>query len=104
VIRLLCIPIALTLTFATVRAQDTAPPAETKSSRASDIFSGNVKELTPDAVVVVRKIAGKPDETRRFTIDGQTKVEGRLRANARVTIHFQPGSEETAHALRIIVR
>lgn len=80
--------------------QDPAPVV----APASQIFSGNVSELTAEWVVVVRKVWGKEPETRRFLIDAGTRVEGMLKVKARVTVQFRMTAEEPVPALHIIVR
>jgi hypothetical protein len=53
--------------------------------------------------VVNRAVLGKPPEERAFLITSETKVEGKLRVNARVTVGYRT-SEEGDIATRIIVR
>ncbi len=68
-----------------------------------EFVSGTVVELAYGRIVINRAVLGKPPEHRAFLITRDTKIEGRLRANARVTIGFRP-SEEGDVAIRIIVR
>jgi len=70
---------------------------------ANDFVSGTVVELPPGKIVVNRAVLGKPPEHRWFLITEETKVEGKLRVNARVTVGFRP-SDEGDVAIRIIVR
>jgi hypothetical protein len=105
----------LTLLLATGLAQ-TPPlraaqaPEPVKVAPVSDIFSGNITELTPDFITVERRVSGKDPETRKFLRDSQTKIEGVLKLRARVTVRFQADSpsglsgEEPVPALHIIVR
>jgi hypothetical protein len=65
--------------------------------------SGTVVELPPGRIVINRAVLGKPPENRAFIITSETKIEGRLRTNARVTVGFRM-SEEGDVAVRIIVR
>jgi hypothetical protein len=67
------------------------------------IVSGTVTDLPPGRIVVNRAVLGKPPEERTFLITSETKIEGRLRVNARVTVGYRP-SEEGDIATRIIVR
>jgi hypothetical protein len=83
--------------------QDT-PAAPPKVEVKSEIFSGTVTELAPDSVLVVRKSTGKEPVSRKFLLDAQTRIEGKLRLNARVTVRFETGADEPVHALHIIVR
>jgi hypothetical protein len=75
-----------------------------KATAERDIFSGTVTAVAPDKITVVLKVPAKPDESRDFAIDKDTKVEGRLRVNARVSVRFKAGDDGVSHALRIIVR
>lgn len=81
------------------RAQDQAPPVEGNY----EFVSGTVTELPPGKIVVNRAVLGKPAENRVFLITSETKVEGKLQANARVTVGFKT-SDEGDVAMRIIVR
>jgi len=84
-------------------AQETPVPAP-KVTTANEIFSGTIREMGPDFVLVERKVAGKETVTQRFTLDAQTRVEGVLKLRARVTVQFQSGDDETMTAVHIIVR
>jgi hypothetical protein len=78
--------------------------AAKKSVPANDIFSGSVTAVTAETVTVVRKVPAKADESRDFVLDKDTKVEGKLKVNARVTVRFKADAAGLVHALRIIVR
>ncbi len=67
------------------------------------IVSGTVTDLPPGRIVVNRAVLGKPPEERTFLITSETKIEGRLRVNARVTVGYRQ-SDEGDVATRIIVR
>jgi hypothetical protein len=97
----------------TLAGQQTAGPTSAKSASgktptkpapANDIFSGTVTAFVPDLLTVVRKVPARPDEFRQFIVDKDTKVEGRVRVNARVTVRFKADSGGAIHALRVIVR
>jgi hypothetical protein len=97
--------IVLTLVFAVASVVlALGQPAAPKSTAEGAIFSGTVTAAAPDRITVVRKVPAKADESRDFAIDGATKVEGRLRVNARVSVRFKTGEDGVAHALHIIVR
>jgi hypothetical protein len=64
-------------------------------------WSGTVLEVT-DASVTVRRSSNN-SEDRKFTINGDTKVEGKLVAEARVTVAYLE-TENGTIAKRIIVR
>jgi len=85
-------------------AKATSGKTATKPAPANDIFSGTVTAFLPESVTVVRKVPARPDEFRQFIIDKDTKVEGKLRVNARVTVRFKADSGGGIHALRVIVR
>jgi hypothetical protein len=75
-----------------------------KTAAEGSIFSGTVTASAPDRISVVRRVPAKADESRDFAIDKDTKVEGRLRVNARVSVRFKTGDDGVSHALHIIVR
>lgn len=81
-------------------AQTSAP----KAAPVNDIFSGTVTASTADSITVVRKVPAKPDESRSFVIDKDTKIEGKLKLNARVSVRFKADDDGTVHAVRVIVR
>ena len=89
---------------ATGVAQDAAAPPSKTTQPANDIFSGTVSELAPDSITVIRKAPARDAGARKFLLDGQTKVEGKLRVKARVTVRYQADDEGQLHALHIIVR
>ena len=62
-------------------------------------FSGVVAEMTAEKVTVSRVILGKDPEKRTFVINGETKIEGKLKNKSRVTVRF---AGETA--VSIVVR
>jgi hypothetical protein len=92
----------------TLAGQQTAKPTSTKATNkavpANDIFSGTVTAFVPDSVTVVRKVPARPDEFRQFIIDKDTRLEGKLRVSARVTVRFKADAAGAVHALRVIVR
>lgn len=83
---------------ASARSQE-PPPAEDNLQ----ILSGSVEEVDGSRIVVNRAVLGRPAELRTFQITGETKVEGRLRQGARVTVGYRAG-EGGDVAIRIIVR
>lgn len=82
-----------------VPAQEQPPAAEP----GFEFVSGTVAEFSEGRIVVNRAVIGKPPENRTFLITGDTKIEGKLRNGARVTVGFKP-SDEGDVAVRIIVR
>ena len=79
-------------------------PPQKKTAPANDIFSGTVTELAADSITVVRQVPAHDSVTRKFALDGQTKVEGKLRVKARVTVRYRTGEDGELQALHIIVR
>jgi hypothetical protein len=105
---LLALFLALQIAY-TMAAQPAAPAPSAKSTsqkapQPNDIFSGTISAMGPDSVSVVRKVPARADETRVFSIDQDTKVEGKLKVNARVSVRFKADGDGVIHALRIIVR
>lgn len=91
-----CLLASLNATFAT---QSGADPAE---SPRSDFFSGVVADLPEGRITVSRTALGK-SENRSFIIAPETKIEGKLKQNARVTVRFRTSGEGDV-AVHIIVR
>jgi hypothetical protein len=54
----------------------------------ASFFSGVVAEITAEKVTVSRVILGKDPEKRTFTINTDTKIEGKLKNKSRVTVRF----------------
>lgn len=99
--------LAFLLAFTLMGQQSGTPVSAkptTKTVPANDIFSGTITAFAPDSLTVVRKVPARPDEFRPFVIDKDTKVEGKLRVNARVTVRFKADASGAVHALRVIVR
>lgn len=67
------------------------------------MYSGTVVDLDKEKITVSRAVTGKPAEKRSFLMKTETKVEGKLKTRARVTVGFV-ASEEGDVAMRIIVR
>jgi hypothetical protein len=76
-------------------------PVPNESS--NEFFSGTVLALEPSKITISRVLLGKPAENRDFLITPETKVEGKLRTKARVTVGFK-SSDNGDIAVRIIVR
>jgi len=86
-------------------AQDSDPkPDGTKAEPPYDeTFSGPVVEITASKIVVSRSILGKPPEKRTFAIKVDTRIEGKLRVRAKVTVGFVTNDEGDVARL-IVVR
>lgn len=85
-------------------AQQPATAPVRKATQSDDIFSGTVTAASAESVTVLRKVPARADEIRQFVVDKDTRVEGKLRLNARVTVRFRADARGVVHALRIIVR
>ena len=68
-----------------------------------EFFSGTVTDLSDGRITVSRAVLGNAPESRTFVINSDTKIEGTLRTEARVTVGFKAGDEGSV-AVRIIVR
>ena len=66
-----------------------------------DTFSGSVVQLSASQVTISRSILGKPAERRIFSMKTDTRVEGKLRINAKVTVGFV--STDDGDIARLIV-
>jgi len=66
-----------------------------------DTFSGSIVQLSATSVTVSRSILGKPAEKRTFAIKTDTRIEGKLRVNAKVTVGF--ASTDDGDVARLIV-
>jgi hypothetical protein len=85
--------------FVPMWGQDNAPAEQPRS----EFFSGVVTTLAEDRITVFKTVLGKSSETRTFLITPETRVEGKLRVKARVTVRYTK-EEEGDRALHIIVR
>lgn len=68
-----------------------------------DTFAGSVVELTTAKVTVSRTVLGGKTEKRTFVIKPDTRVEGKLKMKAKVTVGFV-SSDEGDVARLIVVR
>lgn len=96
------------LFFALSRSLPASPavqqePQQNAEEPTYEFYSGTVSEVPEGKVTVVRTLLGKAPESRTFIINGETKVEGRLRAKVRVTVGYKT-TDEGDVAVRIIVR
>jgi len=90
-----------------IQAAGQGGPALEKTQSATyepeyeDTFSGSIVQLSAVAVTASRSILGKPAEKRTFSIKPETRIEGKLRMNAKVTIGFV--STDDGDVARLIV-
>jgi hypothetical protein len=81
------------------RAQ--SPPAEAQPQ--DHFFAGTITALASDKITVSRTVLGSKPDTRTFLIKPETRIEGKPRLKARVTVRWVP-DEEGDRAVHIIVR
>jgi hypothetical protein len=74
-----------------------------QAQESSETFSGAVVELTAQRITVSRSILGGAAERRSFLLKPDTRIEGKLRVKARVTVGFI-NTEEGDVARLIVVR
>jgi hypothetical protein len=81
--------VSLFLGFVHAQGTDLSKKEAPKSEpKYEDTFSGPVLELSATTITVSRSILGKPAEKRTFSIQSDTRIEGRLRVRARVTVGY----------------
>jgi hypothetical protein len=76
--------------------------AFSQESRGADqFFAGVVSASSPEQLTVSRVLQGK-NERRTFRITPETKFEGHLSADARVTVRFVSGDDGDVATLVIV--
>jgi hypothetical protein len=68
-----------------------------------EFFAGTVLEFDSEKLTVSRSGIDSATEHRTFILKPETRIDGKLRAKARVTVGFRT-SEEGDVAMRVIVR
>jgi len=81
-------------------AQDAA---ETQVKPKYEYFSGSITLMDEEKLTVLKTVLGKTSETRTFLITKETRIEGKLKLKARVTVRYTH-EDEGYRALHIIVR
>jgi hypothetical protein len=81
-------------------AQDAAT---TEVKPKYEYFSGSITVMDEEKVTVLKTVLGKTSETRTFLITKETRIEGKLKLKARVTVRYTH-DDEGYRALHIIVR
>jgi hypothetical protein len=76
---------------------------EGSEGEAYQFVSGVVAAVSRDRITVRRMVSGKAPENHTFLIVPETRVEGSLRVQARVTVGYRR-TERGDVAVRIIVR
>src|SRR5258708_10974188 len=84
--RACCLFLRVLLVALATLAQD-IPPNKTGEPNYTDTFAGPVVELTTAKITVSRTTLGKT-EKRTFQINKETRVEGKLKVKAKVTVGF----------------
>jgi len=87
------------LSLATVALLGLAAHAQS-TKKIDTFFAGTVAEITDDAVVISRTVQ-KKTEHRSFQLTPDTKIEGKLRTNVRVTVRYI--TEEGVYTATLIV-
>jgi len=82
------------------RAQEAATTAQKPKP---DYFSGTITLMDEEKLTVLKTVLGKTSETRTFLITKETRIEGKLKLKARVTVRYTH-EDEGYRALHIIVR
>jgi len=96
--------LALLLTLSGLPAQPWVQEESVPAEAPFEFVSGTVVEMSGGKLVVNRAVPGKPAENLTFIMNGETKVEGNLRVQARVTVGFKTADTGDLVAVRIIVR
>ena len=76
------------------------PPA---SQPKDQFFAGYITAVSDTEITVSRTVLGKQSSTRTFRITPETKIEGKPKVKAKVTVQFV-AAEEGDRAVHIIVR
>lgn len=69
-----------------------------------ETFSGPIIELSANKLTVSRSILGRPAEKRTFLIKDDTRIEGKLRVHAKVTVGFVKTDEGDVARLIVVRR
>lgn len=77
---------------------------ESLEAAAQDhFFSGTITAISTDKITVSRTVLGKNSSVRTFLMTPETRVEGKPKVKARVTVRFV-ASDDGDRAVHIIVR
>ena len=94
--------VALIATVAAVYAGKPLRSQEVETKPAENFFAGTVTVCTAEKITVSRIVLGKT-EKRDFKLTADTKVEGKLKTNVRVTVRYD-SSEDGDIATLIVIR
>lgn len=84
-------------------AEPEQTPQEDTEPVSYEFFSGTVTDLQPGKLTVLRTLPGKSPEKHTFILKPDTRIEGRLKTRARVTVGYI-STDEGDVALRVVVR
>ncbi len=85
--------------FLPAQATEEPPAGQPKDQ----FFAGYITAISDTEITVSRTVLGKQSSTRTFQITPETKIEGKPKVKAKVTVQFVAG-EEGDRAVHIIVR
>jgi len=91
------------LAISLLAAEPEQTPQEESEPISYEFFSGTVTELQPGKLTVLRTLPGKSPEKHTFILKPDTRIEGRLKTRARVTVGYI-STDEGYVALRVVVR
>jgi hypothetical protein len=80
----------------------TAVPAPAGGAK-DQFFSGYITSISDTSITVNRTVLGSQSSTRTFAITPETRIEGKPKVKARVTVEYV-GEDEGDRAVHIIVR
>ena len=96
--------LALASDLAALRAVALYAAQEPNAEAPSDFVSGIVVDMPSGKLVVNRAVPGQAAENHTFTLTPETKVEGKLQVQARVTVGYKTSDSGEMVAVRVIVR
>jgi hypothetical protein len=87
-------------------SQDHANPDKSAGAKSEpkydETFSGLILEVSAAKITVSRSILGKPAEKCIFSIKPDTRIEGKLRVRAKVTVGFVTTDEGDVARLVVV--
>ena len=87
-------------------SQDHANPDKSAGAKSEpkydETFSGLIVEVSAGKITVSRSILGKPAEKCIFSIKPDTRIEGKLRVRAKVTVGFVTTDEGDVARLVVV--
>jgi hypothetical protein len=99
----LLVTVLLTSGWSQEPAKIDPPKSASKSEpKYDETFSGLIVEVSATKITVSRSILGKPAEKRTFAIQPDTRIEGKLRVHARVTVGFVKSDDGDAARLVVV--